>query len=368
MKIDKERRNYMRIKIAILDKDTSYLERLTSIFSVRYSKELEIYSFSDMKNAMTTLESKRIDVFLASDEFDVDIKNIPKRCGFAYFVEDNDTESLKNMPVVGKFQKAEQIYKQILGIFAEHSSNITGRKTDGNISEVIVFSSSVGGVGTSTLAVACAKEEAMRNRKVLYLCLEPFGISDSFFHADGNLGMSDIVFALKGKKNNLHLKLESCLKRDSSGVYFFSGTSIALDIMELSSSEIIELIEAISMTMDFDVIIIDKPFSVTADDVKIMNKANVVVMVSDGTEISNTKVKRGFNALSAMEQGMDESITMKTQIVYNKFSNKSGVVIGDIDIPVIGGFSRFVNASSTQIVDEIAKKNLFTKLFEQEKN
>ena len=49
--------------------------------------------------------------------------------------------------------------------------------------------------------------------------------------------MSDIIFSLKSKKANLAMKLESCVKQDHTGVYFYSQAKFALDMMELDKEE-----------------------------------------------------------------------------------------------------------------------------------
>ena len=62
----------MRIKLALLDKDQNYLNRIVSVFNTKYSDKLEIYSFTNTENALATLDSARIDVLVASDVFEID--------------------------------------------------------------------------------------------------------------------------------------------------------------------------------------------------------------------------------------------------------------------------------------------------------
>ena len=50
--------------------------------------------------------------------------------------------------------------------------------------------------------------------------------------------MSGIIFALKSKKTNLSMKMESCVKQDPRGVYFYSQSKVALDMLELGADEI----------------------------------------------------------------------------------------------------------------------------------
>lgn len=39
----------MKIKVALLDKDKEYLDRLTGVFNTKYADKLEVYSFTDEK-------------------------------------------------------------------------------------------------------------------------------------------------------------------------------------------------------------------------------------------------------------------------------------------------------------------------------
>ena len=70
----------MKIKLALLDNDQNYLNRIVSVFNIRYADKLEIYSFTKIESALSVLESTRIDVFVSSVAFDVNTAALPKRC------------------------------------------------------------------------------------------------------------------------------------------------------------------------------------------------------------------------------------------------------------------------------------------------
>lgn len=251
----------MKIKVAFLETDKSYIDRLISSFGVKYSDKLELYYFSSLEVALKNLESSKIDVFIAHDSFDINTKDLPQRCGFAYLVDSPDIESVRNVPSICKFQKAELIYKQILSIFSENATEITGIKfnsTDG--SQVIGFTSPAGGTGCSTAAAAFAVSRSKQCR-VLYLNIEKFGDSNLFFEAPGFGDFSDIIYAVKSKKSNISMKLESVVKQDSTGVFFYSPTKIALDMTELTTTDIKNLLSDIKLFGGYDYIVLDIDFS-----------------------------------------------------------------------------------------------------------
>lgn len=352
----------MKIKLAILEKDVNYLSRIVSVFSTKYADKFEIYSFTDPQVALANLEGAKIDVLVANDAFEIDAASLPKRCGFAYFVDSVDINTENDQRAICKFQKADLIYKQILSVYSEKAGKISGFKIDDDSTKVCIFNSVSGGTGASTMAAAAALHFAAQNKKTLYLNLEKFGSSDSFFEGEGQFDMSDIIFALKSKKANLSLKLESCVKQDPKGVYFYSQSKIALDMLELDCDEIMRLISELKLTGSYDYIIIDADFSINKDAIKICKLAHSVIWVGDGSEISNTKVFRAYNALVTIEEKADSPLTNRLHLVYNKFSNKTSTALTDIAIKTIGGAPRYEHATTAQVLEQLCTKDIFDKI------
>ena len=351
----------MRIKLAILEKDQSYLNRIVAVFNTKYADKFEIYSFTDPVVALSTLDSVKIDVFVVNELFEIDITQIPKRCGFAYFVDSAGIDILNNQKVICKFQRAELIYKQILSVYSENAGDVAGLKIDDYDTKIITFVSPCGGVGTSSMAAACAVFFSAKGKKTLYLNLEKFGSSDAFFRAEGQFDMSDIIFGLKSKKANLALKLESCVKHEQRGVYFYSQSKIALDMLELNAEDMIRLITELKISGTYDYIVIDMDFSLDKEILDVYRKTHSVVLVSDGSELSNIKLFRAYNALVTKEQKNDSPLTNRLSLIYNKFSNKTSQTL-DIDVKNIGGAPRYEHASTEQVVSKLAAMEIFSKI------
>lgn len=352
----------MKIKLAILDRDPSYLNRIVSVFGTKYADKFQMYSFTDIQVALATLETTKIDVLVASDAFEIDVRQLPKRCGFAYFVDSADIDTYNGQRAICKFQKADLIYKQILGIYSENAGNVSGIKLGDDKSKLIFFHSPSGGVGTSTMAASCAIRLASRGLRTLYLNLESFGASEIFFEAVGQFDMSDIIFALKSKKTNLALKLESCVRQADNGVYFYAPSKLALDMTELNDEDVTRLLTELCISGVYDYIIVDTEFSISKDALKIYRMASKLVWVGDGSELSNGKLYRAYEALSMLEQNSDVTLTDRIHLIYNKFSNKTSRGLTDVDIKNIGGAPRYEHALSAQVVGQLCKMDMFDKL------
>lgn len=351
----------MRIKLAILERDTSYLNRIVSVFSTKYAENFEMYAFTDQEVALSTLDEAKIDVLLVDDVFEIDTEAIPRRCALAYLVESSDVETMHEQRAIFKYQKVELIYKQILSLYAEKAGSVSGLRMDGTSCRIISFVSAGGGVGSSCMAAACALNIAARGSRVLYLNLEKFGSSDSFFSAEGQFDMSDVTFSIKSKKANLAIKLESYVRRDARGVFFFAPSKIALDMMELGANEIVGLLTELQMIGSYDYIVVDGDFSLDAGALKVYQKCNALVMVGDGSEISNLKTQRAFAALSTLERDSDAPVANRMKLLYNRFSNKTSKTI-DLGIKNIGGAPRYEHASAAEVVRQLATLNVFDQI------
>lgn len=353
----------MKIKLAILEKDQNYLNRIVTVFNNKYADKLEIYSFTDQDIAMKQLEAANIDVLAASESFRIDTEKLPKRCGFAYLVESNSIETLYDSGTICKFQKADLIYKEILGIYSETTAGITGIRLDSNEGlKIITFLPAGGGTGSSTAAAACAVSAARRGKKVLYLNLEQFGDTNLYFHAEGQQDMNDVIYAIKSKRSNLALKLESAVKRDSSGVYYYESSNMALDIIGLQKEDIERLIQELKVTTLYDYIIVDTDFIIDDRCLGILKYSRHIVCVSDGSLTSNTKFRRAAASLAELDRSRNQQISHHISILYNKFSNKTSSTIEGNDYKAIGGIPKFEGASLQQIMEQMVSMGIFNEL------
>ena len=335
------------------------MNRLLNVFSTRYADKLELYSFTDEQIALQTVQKARIDVLLASDLFSINVSSLPKRCAFAYFVEINDLDSVNGEKAICKFQKAEQIYKQILSLYAEKADNIAGVRLGGDNSNLIAFISAGGGVGSSTMAAACAVRFTSQGQKILYLNLEQLGGAEPFFTAEGAFTLFDVIFALKSKKANIQMKLESNVRKDSRGVCFFANAPQALDLVEFGSDEVIQLITELRLAGTYDVIILDMDFSLKVDCLKVLQEANAIVMVSDGSEVCNMKTYRAYSALEILDQGRDSRILDRMVLAYNRFSNKTSKTVAGVELKEIGGAPVYQHASTQDVIKALSERDLF---------
>lgn len=351
----------MKIKLALLDNDINYLNRIVSALNTKYPDKFEIYSFTVAESAMNNLASANIDVLIANVCFEIDLSSIPAECGFAYLSDNIGVDTVNGQRAISKFQKVDLTYRQILSIYSEKATNITGLADENGNGKIIVFSSPYGGAGTSTIAASCAVNLAANNKKVLYLNLEKFGGADDYFSDEGQFDLSDVIFALKSKKSNLSVKLESCVKQDVSGAFFYSQPKMALDMLELSYADMIQLLNEIKITGEYEYIIVDIDFSLGKEAMDLYKLSRSWVWVSDGTSSGNMKTKRAHDALIVLDQNNNTRMCDRLLLVYNKYDKHSSMIEEAIGNSI--GVIPYSDVLTTkQVIDKIAHLDIFNKI------
>ena len=107
---------------------------------------------------------------------------------------------------------------------------------------------------------------------------------------------------------------------------------------------------------------LDLDFGLTPDMLKVIRMADAVVWVGDGSEISNLKLSRAYQALSILEQNADSPLTNRLATIYNKYSSKTGAVLTDLGVRNLGGAPRYEHATTAQVLDQLAVRDCFDKL------
>lgn len=88
----------MRIRVAIIEQDTGYLEKITNVFNTRYTEQVEIHAFTVMNRAIEFLQSNRVDMILVDEQIEMQLKMFPSKCNLAYLVDSMGIESVKGYP------------------------------------------------------------------------------------------------------------------------------------------------------------------------------------------------------------------------------------------------------------------------------
>ncbi len=353
----------MRIKVAFVDGDKVYLSRLVTTLNAKMSDKLDACSFSDMEYLYEYLEEVKNTVVVVSEDMEVDFTRIPESASFAYLVEMGGIVECKGQRAICKYQRIADLYKEILNLFSEKVSVDYKLQTNTDDRSIYLFTSPKGGTGVSTVACAFAARKAREGHKVFYLNLDDFNDTGFYFDEQPRNTMSDVLFAVKSKKANVAMRLESFIQRHSSGIEYFASCPNPYDVFSMSEVDVDTIMREFLFVQDYEYVIIDINFSMRDVFCKVISEyATKICFISDGSEIANGKIRKSIGVLRMLEKERDCNLVGKTYLIYNDMSSRVDCGIVDQPIVTVGAINRFGQATNRQIIDEIVKDPILESL------
>ncbi len=355
----------IRLVVGILDK--RYLELFAAYLERIYADMIELLAFSGEEILRSYFTLLTADFILLDEAFEELAGELKTQGRIALLSEKGMGRSGEGLPRIARFKKPDLIYKDILGLYADSGrrpiSGGAGGSSEGE-GQLILVTGCSGGTGASTFAAALAKKYASRGKQVLYLNLEPAGMSTDFFSGAGDYFFDDIIFALKSQRADLRLKLESAVRTDASGVHFFAPCTKGLYMLELNHADQMRLLETLAGGMGYDAVILDMNFQISMEFLKLAEKMSRIILVQDGGEISNSKFQRTMESLHIMEEERKLHVTGTMQLLYNRFSSsKSSSEIPGARFPVLGKIPPIKHALTGEIIAYmLTRQDIFDRL------
>lgn len=208
------------------------------------------------------------------------------------------------------------------------------------------------------MAAAFALNCSLNNKSALYLSMEKIPTTDIIFDGEGKYTLTDVVYAVKSKRSNLSMKLESFAITDSANVDYFAAPKNPMDLHEMNDEDVELLISELKSMGLYDFIVIDADFNITPTFKKIIDCSDKTVIVVNDDERSAHKVDR-MNELMKVFVNNEDFIRTASFIINKeeaakfdwstcKVITKSGAVQG---------------TTFRQIVDILANNQEFLKLY-----
>jgi len=347
----------MQIRLVIGEQDQRYLDNLITFLEKNHMDKLEIFSFSKPEMMQDYFSTGTADVILVDERFGIQAEALQKFGKVGYLCDNISGMEKGGVRRIARFKKPDLIYKDILDLYAEGGNRQAFRSGGKHSGNLVLVTSCSGGTGASTFAAALAQKYASRGKKTLYLNLETTGGSSDFFSGNGNYRFEDVIFALKSQRADVMLKMESAVRTDRSGVYFFEPCSTAMYMLELNHEDIMKILDVLGDNGNYDYVVIDMNFQLSKDFMEIMDRMHRIILVQDGGETSNSKFQRTMQALRILEEQMKINVTTAMAVIYNRFSSsKSSSRIPELRLPVVGEIPPVKHALVNEIIDYMLTK------------
>lgn len=350
----------IKIKLGIADSNRLYLDRFTKLIERKYKNQIEIYSFSDPEAVPQAVKDNKINVLMVSQDMDISSDSIAEFCMFSYLSDSAQIDTYNGQKTICKYRRIELIYRQILGLYSEKlADKVRYRVTNKKRSHISLFMSVCEGAGATTAAAAFAERLADSGKKTLFLNLKQFRDTKNIFSASGEGSFTDVIFAVKSRKVNMTLKLESIVKQSVSGVYFYDTCTNPLDQTEMKESELRLLIDELSGSFGYDNIVIVSDFFFTDKLAMLLEYSSDIIIVSGDSRMSKDQLLQRTGAIEKLEKRKQISISDKLGLIFNKTKY---VKTFSTDIPVLGIHPELETADEREIVRSFAASEIFDRI------
>jgi len=309
----------MKVKLLIATEDCEYAKLLSDSISEHHENTIDVSVCNDIKRINEEESNKKYNVALVDTAFIEHINAgqihlLILLCSKDEAISDSSIQYVK----INKYQRISSIVAKILESYAKVAESKSG--IDSKHANITAVWSPAGGVGKTCVALAYALSHVSGDsiseaKKVFYLNLEDFSSIPSIFNEKGK-SISSVFEMLESNEGNTEMLIQaiSCCEKN---ITFLSSPDNYDDLCILSGDNVNDLI--LSCAKLTDELVIDLSCACNQRVRKVFELANRVLLVTDGTDISEAKINQ-----FVLQNGVYESIKEKVTIIANKDSVFSG--------------------------------------------
>lgn len=361
----------MVIWLGIMDYDVHYMELLANYLDVHYKHQLMINMFTEPQAVARHLrDHKRLDVLIVKEDMISGLADsLPSSLAVAYLCEEKGITMISGKPAICKYQRADDIYRMILGLAASTDTGETvynGKKKG----KAIVFHGVSGGMGTSVAAMGCAAYLAGQGYRTLYLFFQQDTRISSVFRECGE-SMSQLRYEYRKLLQNskedilcekLSMKMESLCRTDSTTrVMTFGNYDVILDSLNLENGKVSSagigeteaLMEAALRICDFCVI--DTDSIIDEKLLMLIRGASYTVLVNDGTAKGNFMLDRKFRAFRILDSNEEKLFNGEYAVLYTNFHTGSKKLSFEEYVHELTPIPRYTEADEYKIVLKLSE-------------
>ena len=297
----------MKIQLLIATADSDFSELLSNTLSARYADTFEVGVCSSLEKLADILKVKKNDVALVEPEWAHVISGSNVKLTLALWSEQSSfAETVQNVIRVQKYQRISALVSDTLEHYSAVATGFEGLNKDRG--RIVAAWSPAGGVGKTAVALAYATRCASTGKSVTYLDLEHFSSTNAFFSCEGK----SISTLFEKLESSADILAKSIRQVDSgSGIGYFNPPNNYDDINELTSEDLVALANVCAAISD--VVVIDLPCVCDKRAQAILELADTVLLVTDGSKITESKL-----GVFMSQHNVFEDIRNKTRLVSNK--------------------------------------------------
>lgn len=244
-----------KVIAAICDEEELYCSQLLEYLQENKKETLEVAVYSKKESLKEDLEKGKIEIALMTEEFFC--PEITKNTGvtFAVFSEGVVSGENDSYPYIFKYQKAENIIRELLRLAGECLWEGEVQYLYGKDKQMVAFYSPHQDMAQMYLAMGYAKVFA-ETKRVLYLNLMECAGFELLFGEEYKENIGDFLFYLRQEEKNLKFHFESMLYHFGD-VDYIPPVFFGEILQEAEKQDYLKLFDWLVKETDYEVIVLD---------------------------------------------------------------------------------------------------------------
>jgi hypothetical protein len=282
----------MAIRLTFIDSDIKFAEKMAAWINkyMPFQFSVEILTSRGSLEAWIG-EGCTTDLFIVSSGLFNDVRDLLPTAGVLVLDEGAHIEIDGSIPRASKYRPVEELMRDAMSLCADRMPMM---RRSGRNSPKVTLVVCVEGYGAScALSYEIANIMGSKGRKTLYLSLEHVQATDLFLSGNNSRGLNEMLYYIKSNRDNLPMRLETCVSRDTAGgVDFLKSPPGLLDPGSIKIEDIEILLEAFAGCSAYSEIIVAADPVVDDKLLQLFKKSDRVVFSMSHTAGSLLRMKK----------------------------------------------------------------------------
>lgn len=288
--------------LAILDGEEAYASRLQRYINSQASG-LTVAAFTDEQSLNHYMGKHNVGLLVCESRIFQSMEHPPDCKTVLLSGQSCVKETSSGLPVIFKFQSAQEILDEILGFYRQIQEEIPEKTLEHGTAVCTVCSPAGSGTETS-FAFALARKKS-KNGRVLFLALDPL-YQPELSDGSRNEALTKAIYYIKQKSAGLEEKLNQLVVKNER-VDCLYGVGHWADISECMGQEMVELLEAFSLTKRYSLIVVAAG-QLTDAAAGCMGYSDQIIMIAGNDKQAAPQEKEFLQQASFRDSGFPEKL------------------------------------------------------------
>lgn len=276
---------------------------------------VQVRVFTDLNNMHIFLEHNKLDILLLGEKLyplqERDYSNIR----IVVLIEDKKTKNELSCQSINKYQSAEHIINDLISICPELKEGEDGGPVVNELEILTLYTLGSEGIGEIFSYLLAKEHTDVAN--VLFINLEPFNGLRETVTSDNHKGMSDMIYYVNEKVDNLKEKLVLTIKHKDK-LDLISNITFSADLYDLTPEGMRILLNTIRDLEQYRYCIINTGF-ISPAVLELFNQSSKLYIIAGKDEFI---YRRKENFVKQLNWGGFEEVLKKMNIVNLSHENK----------------------------------------------